>query len=330
MCEQNGIKPLVERSRSGRGAHVWIFFKKPISASLARNFGFLLLDKGAATVNMKSFHYYDRMYPSQDVASSIGNLIALPLQGQAVKNGNSAFVDENWNAYPNQWEVLLHGTEKLGALDIEAYMEKWQQELAEARGRLASPDSSNRPKPWKKKCEFLKADVVGKLHLVLSDGLYADTLKYNAKIIKIKSEAWQPLLILNSIRMPEWDILIITILALSILEKMLMGIFRCQEDLEKVFSMNVVKQELQLMCRIKEKKGRPIRVSFKGDLRTQQDLAAQRLSQHSEGVLQAATAFGKTVVSSYLISERKVSTLILLHSKDLLSQWVEELQRFYV
>ena len=83
MCEINGIKPLVERSRSGRGAHVWIFFQKAISASVARNFGFLLLDKEATSVNLKSFHYYDRMYPSQDVARSIGNLIALPLlQGQ--------------------------------------------------------------------------------------------------------------------------------------------------------------------------------------------------------------------------------------------------------
>ena len=99
QCELNGIRPLVERSRSGKGAHVWIFFKKAIPAATARNFGFLLLDKGSTSINLKSFHYYDRMYPSQDVASSIGNLIALPLQGQALKNGNSAFVDENWNAY---------------------------------------------------------------------------------------------------------------------------------------------------------------------------------------------------------------------------------------
>jgi len=89
MCELNGIRPLVERSRSGKGAHVWIFFKKAIPAATARNFGFLLLDKGSTSINLKSFHYYDRMYPSQDVASSIGNLIALPLQGQALKNGNS-------------------------------------------------------------------------------------------------------------------------------------------------------------------------------------------------------------------------------------------------
>ena len=75
-------------------------------------------------------------------------------------------------------------------------------------------------------------------------------------------------------------------------------------------------------------KGRPIRVSFKGDLKTQQDLAAQRLLAFDCGVLSAATAFGKTVVCSYLIAQRKVNTLILLHSKDLLEQWVEELNKF--
>lgn len=113
ICKENGIKPLVERSRSGRGAHLWIFFQKPISAAKARNFGFLLLDKGAKSVNITSFKYYDRMYPSQDVTSAIGNLIALPLQGQALKDGNSAFVDENWNAYPDQWKILLEETPKL-------------------------------------------------------------------------------------------------------------------------------------------------------------------------------------------------------------------------
>ena len=91
-----------------KGAHVWIFFKKAIPAATARNFGFLLLDKGSTSINLKSFHYYDRMYPSQDVASSIGNLIALPLQGQALKNGNSAFVDENRNADVYKRQVNGH------------------------------------------------------------------------------------------------------------------------------------------------------------------------------------------------------------------------------
>ena len=95
ICSLNGIDPLVERSRSGRGAHLWIFFDKPIPAALARRFGFTLLEKGAEQVNLKSFKYYDRMLPAQDTLpeGGLGNLIALPLQGQALQKGNSAFID---------------------------------------------------------------------------------------------------------------------------------------------------------------------------------------------------------------------------------------------
>ena len=135
-----------------------------------------MLDKGSSSINLKSFHYYDRMYPSQDVASSIGNLIALPLQGQTLKNGNSAFVDKNGNAYPDQWDILLNHTEKLSKEDIEKYMAKWQTELAREKGMLVSSFPRNRPKPWKKKEGFVKSDVVGKMHIVLEDGVYVDTL----------------------------------------------------------------------------------------------------------------------------------------------------------
>lgn len=108
ICKEQGIDALVERSRSGRGAHLWIFFTGKIPANLARRFGFALLDKGAETVNMKSFRYYDRMLPAGDHVpdGGIGNLIALPLQGRALREGNSAFVDENWNAYPDQWKLF--------------------------------------------------------------------------------------------------------------------------------------------------------------------------------------------------------------------------------
>ena len=124
MCEKAGVVPLVERSRSGRGAHVWIFFDKPIPASLARNFGYMLLDKGAASVNMKSFNYYDRIYPSQDHPNRLGNLIALPLQGQALKSGNSVFVDRNWNAYPDQW-AKLKSVRKLSIEEVMSYLKEW-------------------------------------------------------------------------------------------------------------------------------------------------------------------------------------------------------------
>jgi len=77
VCVLNGIDLLVERSRSGRGAHIWIFFDRPISAALVRKFGSALLDKGAEQVNLKSLKYYDRMLPAQDILpeGGVGNIM---------------------------------------------------------------------------------------------------------------------------------------------------------------------------------------------------------------------------------------------------------------
>ncbi|MGN1281597.1 MAG: TOTE conflict system archaeo-eukaryotic primase domain-containing protein, partial [Succinivibrio sp.] len=108
ICTQRHISPLVERSRSGKGFHVWLFFEQPILASLARRFGRCLLDNGARLVNIDNYRTYDRMIPTQDTISGngLGNLIALPLQHEPLLNGNSCFVDHNFNPYHNQFERL--------------------------------------------------------------------------------------------------------------------------------------------------------------------------------------------------------------------------------
>ena len=128
ICSQNGVPFLVERSRSGRGAHVWIFFRHRIPAAAARYFGLTLLDRGAASINLTTFRFYDRMYPSQDVSNSLGNLIALPLQGQALRRGNTAFVDESWNAYPDQLEILDQ-TPGLSFNQVQQLTSKWILEM---------------------------------------------------------------------------------------------------------------------------------------------------------------------------------------------------------
>ena len=327
ICESNGIAPLVERSRSGRGAHVWILFKKPVSAALARSFGFLLLDKGSASINLKSFHYYDRMYPSQDTASSIGNLIALPLQGSALKNGNSAFVDKNWNAYPDQWDFLMNHAEKLSTEKIAQLMAKWQEELAELCGISHDVLSRNRPKPWKKKLFFSKTDVIGKMHIVLGDGIYIDALNLIPCLqnqIRSMAAFDNPVFYKNS-RLGYSNYYNFSTVYMGRDSDGYICIPRGLQD-----NLIAACKEAGIDYEIADhrEKGRPIRVSFKGDLRIQQDLAAQRLLVYEHGVLSAATAFGKTAVCSYLISERKVNTLILLQSKDLLEQWVGELNKF--
>ena len=329
ICERNGIAPLVERSRSGRGAHVWIFFKKPISASLARSFGFLLLDKGSSSINLKSFHYYDRMYPSQDAASSIGNLIALPLQGQALKNGNSAFVYKNWNVYPDQWDILLKHTEKLSKEEIEKYMEKWQAELAEEKGMSVLSISGNRPKPWKKKEKFVKTDVVGKMHIVLGNGIYVDTLNLMPNLqnqVRSMAAFDNPIFYKNK-RLGYSNYYHFSAVYMG---KDKDGYICIPRGLRENLLDSCKEAGIEYEIVDHREKGRPIRVSFQGDLKMQQNLAAQHLLAFDNGILSAATAFGKTVVCSYLIAERKVNTLILLQSKDLLEQWIDELNKFLI
>ena len=158
ICEICGIDALTERSRSGRGAHVWIFFKQPVPASLARRFGFALLDKGCESINLTSFRFYDRMYPSQDSVQSLGNLVALPLQGQALKNGNSAFVDKAWNAYPDQMEALGR-IKRLGLADIDALLTKWETERMGRPVTSAYLHGQERLKPWKRNDAFHAEDV---------------------------------------------------------------------------------------------------------------------------------------------------------------------------
>lgn len=326
ICKQNGIEALVERSSYGRGAHIWIFFKTPIPASVARNFGFLLLDKGATTINLKTFRYYDRMYPSQDVANSIGNLIALPLQGQALKAGNSAFVDDYWNAYPNQWDKLFR-TKKLEREEVEEYIAKWQTDFSNRLNRSDYTKEKIRLKPWKRQDGFVSSDVTGKLHIVLADGVYIDALNLSPRLqnqIRCMATFDNPVFYKNK--------------RLGYSNYYNLSMVYMGEDVEGYIKIpkgmldDIVREcknaGISYDIEDQREKGCPIRVSFTGELRVQQDLAAQRLLAYDYGILSAATAFGKTVVCSYLIAERKVNTLILLESTELISQWEEELGRF--
>ena len=128
ICAMNKVPVLVERSRSGKGAHVWMFFEENIPASIARTFGSALLIRGAKQVNQKSFASYDRMIPAQDhlPEGGLGNLIALPLQGLALKQGNSAFVNGDWTPCENQWQTLLD-VKKLSRVFVEAKIKEWTE-----------------------------------------------------------------------------------------------------------------------------------------------------------------------------------------------------------
>lgn len=139
-----------------------------------------MLRKGAESVNLKSFRFYDRMLPMQDhlPPGGIGNLIALPLQGQALKEGNSAFVDEDWNAYPDQWKVLL-SKPKLSKEFMEDKIREWKSFSSNEAIEVNEILEQDGEKPWDKTRDFMKCDVDGELRITLADGIYisAENLK---------------------------------------------------------------------------------------------------------------------------------------------------------
>ena len=342
ICEINGIDALTERSRSGRGAHIWIFFKSAVPASLARTFGFALLDRGAASIDLPSFRYYDRMYPSQDVLSKLGNLVALPLQGQALKRGNSAFVDEAWNAYPDQWSKL-RSVKRLTEGQITEKLMQWNQAQISSYG-TGIPSEKNRSqiisdkkgvltvyaegrkqiRPWKNNDRFKPADAVGNtIHIVLDDGVYVDTLNLLPRIQNQIKGLANPQFYDNKKygRSNYYNLRTIS------LWSEVNGYIKVPTGLLETIKSKAA--DSGIVCDVADERsfGRPIRVKFSGELREKQEFAAARLERFENGILSAPTAFGKTVLAAYMVAERKVNTLILLDKADLIPQWIAEFER---
>ena len=327
ICEINHIDALVERSRSGRGAHIWILFKGSVQASLARAFGFALLDRGASSINLPSFRYYDRMYPSQDVLSKLGNLVALPLQGQALKQGNSAFIDPSWNAYPDQWQKL-RSIRKLSAEEVKDYLQQWSSEASLQQSTTVYAKDTRHVRPWKRDEQFRSEDIIGEaLHIVLDNGVFIDTLNLLPRLqnqIKGLATIDNPEFFKNKAAGRSNYYNLRTVSTWSETN----GYIRVPLGLLETISDKARMSGITVDILDKRSHGTPIRVNFKGELRQQQELAASKLDKYENGVLNAATAFGKTVLAAYMVSQRKVNTLILLESTALLPQWIREFEQF--
>ena len=327
ICVLNGIEPLVERSRSGRGVHIWIFFDKPIAASLVRRFGFALLNKGAEQVNLKSFKYYDRMLPAQDSLSddsAVGNLIALPLQGKALLDGNSAFIDGNWNAYPNQWEILFNKP-RLSQEFLEEKIKEWSDPIDDS---IANTDENDREKPWDRIQHFNKTDVDGKLHITLSNGIYVDNTNLKASMqnkIRRMAVISNPIFYKNqAIGTSNYD----TSRWIYLGKDHLSGYIQIPRGLQDKLLESVNQAGIDYEIEDERQQERNINVVFKGELRPEQDKALKELTNYDNGILHAATAFGKTAVSSAIIAQKKVNALIILESSALMEQWKDTLEKF--
>lgn len=345
VCEREGVPVAIERSRSGNGAHAWMFFSEPVTASDARKLGCALLTRAMRIDPSVRFESYDRLFPSQDSTPTggFGNPIALPFQGDARRDGNSLFVSASFQPYADQWRflssvkhmtqddlvrLLRHfGKRILGDLaDADASS---ASELLDVEASAHSGGGGDAALPWasKARAKLGSGDMPAQVRIVRSNLLFVSKEGLSAAAIdRIRRVAafgnpdfYRAQAMRQSVYGKE------RVLHFDEDAGDWIGLPRgCESSVAELLATCGAQPAFEeARC-----EGRPIKVEFKGTLRPEQAPAVEALAACDIGVLVAPPAFGKTVAAASLIARRKVSTLILVEKVTLLEQWKERLEQF--
>ena len=324
VCREWLIPYAIERSRSGNGAHVWIFFEAPLPASKARRLGNAILTEAMTHNGQMSFNSYDRFFPNQDYLpeGGFGNLVALPLQGQARRRENSVFVDNDFLVYKDQW-AFLYNLKKIQESTIDQLLRlHYQEEL----GKLSM---SSEHKPWVTPLpqNITQEDFHAKVEIIKADKLYIPLKAVSAKVLnhlkRIAAFKNPEFYSKQALRLSTYAIPRI-ISCFDITNEYLAMPRGCEDTTRSFLNDNAVTYTIT----DKTNHGNKISVSFQGEEREEQLEAINALLPYTNGILHATTAFGKTVTAAAIIARKKVNTLILVHSKALLKQWHDRLTEF--
>ena len=324
VCREWLIPYAIERSRSGNGAHVWIFFEAPLPASKARRLGNAILTEAMTHNGQMSFNSYDRFFPNQDYLpeGGFGNLVALPLQGQARRKQNSVFVDNDFLVYKDQW-AFLYNLKKIQESTIDQLLRlHYQEEL----GKL-SMSSENKPWVTPLPQNITQEDFQAKVEIIKADKLYIPLKAVSAKVLnhlkRIAAFKNPEFYSKQALRLSTYAIPRI-ISCFDITNEYLAMPRGCEDATRSFLNDNAVTYTIT----DKTNHGNKISVSFQGEEREEQLEAINALLPYTNGILHATTAFGKTVTAAAIIARKKVNTLILVHSKALLKQWHDRLTEF--
>ena len=331
-CRSKGVPAALERSRSGNGAHVWIFFAEPVPAALARRLGALLVTEAMERNPDIGFESYDRFFPSQDTvpAGGFSNLIALPLQGGPREGGNSVFVDDSFEPHADQWAFLssLRPLSLAEAADIA--------EEAGRQGRVVGlrlPLDDENDEPWsappsrKRPLPVIAGPLPERIDAVLGDQIYIPRASLPPGLVNrlIRLAAFQNPAFYSAQAMRRSTFGIPRIVACAELLSHHIALPRgCREAMERLL------EELGITLDMRDERnpGRPVETGFLGKLTPEQQSAADALLAHETGVLSAATGFGKTVIAASVIAARGTNTLVLVHRRQLMDQWIARLAAF--
>jgi hypothetical protein len=328
-----GIPAALERSRSGQGDHVCIFFAEPVPASVARRLGAHLVTETMERNPDIGFSSYDRFFPSQDntPAGGFGNLIALPLQHGPRLAGNSLFLDDkNFEPRSDQW-AFLSTVGRMTLAEVTAIAEEAGRQGRVTGLRLPLDEEDDEPWAMPPSRRRPEAPIAGplpeRIDAVLADQIYIQREGLPAGLVNrlIRIAAFQNPAFYSAQAMRLSTFGIPRIVACAELLSHHIALPRgCRERIEElVGGLNV-----DLRCRDERNAGYGIEARFLGALTKEQETAVTALLLHETGVLAATTGFGKTVVAAAIIAARKVSTLILVHRRQLMEQWAARLQSY--
>ena len=328
-CEELNVPAALEISRSGNGAHAWIFFSSRVRARDARRLGTAIISHTCSRTRQLRLTSYDRLFPNQDTLpkGGFGNLIALPLQKQPRERGHSVFVDAQLHPYPDQWEFLA-SIQPMSAHDIEPA-------ILRATGGVhpldvTFIDEEDLATPWKRPRTpngKLSGQIPQSLNITLANLIYFEkaqlTQALTNRLIRLAAFQNPEFYKAQAMRMPVWNKPRIIGNAENYPQHIALP-RGCLDAVQELLRDNGIACTL----RDERSRGSAIRVSFVGALRADQSAAVAAMLHHDTGVLCAPTAFGKTVTAAAIIARRSVSTLVLVHRTDLLTQWQERLQVF--
>jgi len=315
-----GVPAAVELSKSGRGAHVWVFFVEPVGGATARLLGTALLHDAMVLRGSMDLRSYDRLFPSQDVLpdGGFGNLIAAPLQRKRRNHGLTVFLDlGTLEPYEDQWE-FLSTLDRLSPRDAARIARQAKQTVVGLEVTAMSRSTATRVQPHLS--PVVRAELGANLVMDTSQLTPAAlaTFKHAASLANPKFYELQRL------RKSTWDTsrfvrgYDVTLDDQLVLPRGMRH--RIAEIIERAGS--------QLVITDTHNPGREIEVTFTGELNTGQGSAVSAMLAHDYGVLVAPPGAGKTVMACAVIAERATSTLILVDRKALAEQWRARIEEF--
>ena len=313
-CHQAEVPAVLERSRSGNGGHVWVFFDGLVPAKTARSLGTSLLREAMAARVELDLSSYDRFFPSQDFMpkGSFGNLIALPLQGERLSVGATAFLDPaSMEPWPDQWAFLSSVARLVPDAATELAVSLRPVDAGPASTFADLARAGGPPPP-----EVVRARLGARLSIERS-GIPPAMVAALKHLASIHNPAFYEK---QRLRFSTWDT---------------PRFIRCyDEDLEWIhLPRGLVERVVGLMdelgSRLEVTDTRPDQantgLAFIGKLRPEQTAAIEAALSHDRGVIVAPPGAGKTVMACAVIAHHDRPTLVLVDREPLVAQWRDRL-----